>query len=523
MVFTYATISSLTKAAIRHFSVAQDKTINPSPPLSKPSPQDFSKLRIYQHRSALDLMNLLVFNTVCTKDIFVDNCHHIYSLSNKLVGSTLTNAVIANTMGRIFTAGDSLQAVEKFVNSWTNKNVNLYIDYSNEAIPGQVITTADLDDTSRVFCDTISLAAKAGDKSGIAIKVSALCLPEVLLKTNIAQVNIYSIFSKGYANLEETLTAQEILNKFKDLNIDVSFSELSEFFALFLNKKLVSESELNQIKISKFEWMNNLHAYFIHDSQKNSNKILNQLTKLSSSDFEELAQLTRRFDEIFKKANEHKCTVLVDAEQTYMQATIDSFTMQFSEVYNRTTPIVLNTFQNYLKSTKDRVNFEIERSKALNLPFAAKLVRGAYMIEERRLAKELNYADPIHDSLEDTHECYNTNLTNVIKNWIPNSHLMVASHNEYSNYLGKNLVKEYNITADKGHVSFVQLLGLADYITYANGSEGFTAAKYCPFGPIPIMVPYLIRRAQESKQMLASASLQRKLVMGELMNRMKKN
>jgi len=119
--------------------------------------------------------------------------------------------------------------------------------------------------------------------------------------------------------------------------------------------------------------------------------------------------------------------------------------------YNRTTPIVLNTFQNYLKSTKDRVNFEIERSKALNLPFAAKLVRGAYMIEERRLAKELNYADPIHDSLEDTHECYNTNLTNVIKNWIPNSHLMVASHNEYSNYLGKNLVKEYNITADKGN------------------------------------------------------------------------
>jgi len=35
------------------------------------------------------------------------------------------------------------------------------------------------------------------------------------------------------------------------------------------------------------------------------------------------------------------------------------------------------------------------------------------------------------------------------------------------------------------------------------------------------MVPYLIRRAQESKQMLASASLQRKLVMSELKNRVK--
>jgi len=303
--------------------------------------------------------------------------------------------------------------------------------------------------------------------------------------------------------------------------MDVLFSDLSEFFSLFLNRKLASESELNEVKVTKFEWMNNLHAYYISDAQKNANKVLNQLTKLTVNDLEELEHLNKRLDEIFKKATQEKSTVLVDAEQTYMQATIDSFTMQFSEVYNKVTPIVLNTFQNYLKTTKDRVNYEMERSKALNLPFGAKLVRGAYMIEERRLAKELNYPDPIHDTVEDTHDCYNSNLTAVIKNWIPNSHLMVASHNEYSNYLGKNLVKEYNITSDKGHVSFVQLLGLADYVTYANADEGFTSAKYCPFGPIPIMVPYLIRRAQESKQMLASASLQRKLVMSELKNRVK--
>ncbi len=108
------------------------------------------------------------------------------------------------------------------------------------------------------------------------------------------------------------------------------------------------------------------------------------------------------------------------------------------------------------------------------------------MVEERRLAKELNYPDPIHDSVENTHDCYNMNLTNVIKNWIPKSHLMVASHNEHSNYLGKALVKEYNITEDKGndedfngflinftigHVSFIQLLGLADHLTYSNADQ----------------------------------------------------
>jgi len=303
---SYAKISSITKAAFRQFSAAQDKTIKPSSSWSKPTPQDFSKLRIYQHKSKLDLLNLLVFNTVCTKDVFVDNCHHIYSVSNKLLGSTITNAAIKNTMGRIFISGDSLQAVEKFVKNWKHENVNLYLDYANEAIPGQAFTTEDFNDTTRVFCESIALASRAGDKSGIAIKVSALCPHEVLLKTNMGQVNIYSIFSKGYGNLDETLTAQQIWNKFQELKMDVSFSDLSEFFSLLLNRNLASESELNEVKVTKFEWMNNLHAYYISDVQKNANKVLSQLTKLTSSDLEELEHLNKRLDEIFKKARQEK-------------------------------------------------------------------------------------------------------------------------------------------------------------------------------------------------------------------------
>jgi len=67
-----------------------------------------------------------------------------------------------------------------------------------------------LDDTCRVFCEAISLASKAGSKSGIAIKVSALIPPEVILKTNIAQVALYSFFSSSYGNLQETITAKQV-------------------------------------------------------------------------------------------------------------------------------------------------------------------------------------------------------------------------------------------------------------------------------------------------------------------------
>ena len=88
--------------------------------------------------------------------------------------------------------------------------------------------------------------------------------------------------------------------------MDVSFSDLSEFFSLFLNKKIASESELNGVKVTKFEWMNNLHAYYISDAQKNANKVLNQLTKLTVNDLEELEHLNKRLDEIFKKARQEK-------------------------------------------------------------------------------------------------------------------------------------------------------------------------------------------------------------------------
>jgi proline dehydrogenase len=38
------------------------------------------------------------------------------------------------------------------------------------------------------------------------------------------------------------------------------------------------------------------------------------------------------------------------------------------------------------------------------------MIRGAYMIEERSLAKDGGYESPIQETIEDTHTCYNTNM-----------------------------------------------------------------------------------------------------------------
>ncbi len=86
-------------------------------------------------------------------------------------------------------------------------------------------------------------------------------------------------------------------------------------------------------------------------------------------------------------ANERNCLLYVDAEQTYMQRAIDSIATQLTQKFNRgDRTIIMNGFQNYLKVTAKKIPLEIQTSKKLGYNLGIKLIRGAYMNEERRVA-----------------------------------------------------------------------------------------------------------------------------------------
>ena len=62
------------------------------------------------------------------------------------------------------------------------------------------------------------------------------------------------------------------------------------------------------------------------------------------------------------------------------------------------------------------------------------------MNEERRLAEANKYESPVHDTIENTHKCYNTNLKLIISNLRPQDRLFIGSHNVESVELAKSLV-----------------------------------------------------------------------------------
>jgi proline dehydrogenase len=52
------------------------------------------------------------------------------------------------------------------------------------------------------------------------------------------------------------------------------------------------------------------------------------------------------------------------------------------------------------------------------------------------------------------------------------------------------------------NVRFAQLKGFSDQVTNKLALQNYKVYKYLPFGPTEVVMPYLVRRGQESRQVL---------------------
>lgn len=176
-----------------------------------------------------------------------------------------------------------------------------------------------------------------------------------------------------------------------------------------------------------------------------------------------------------------------------MQAAIESFGQQMTHKYNRgDNCIVMNGYQCYLKRTRHVIAHEVQCAEKLGYNLGLKLVRGAYMREERELAQQIGLESPVFDTIEETHESYNECMKLAIEHSTPKSLVFVASHNQNSINLAKQMIVESGFTDDR--VRFGQLKAFSDQITGQLAQENFKVYKYLPYGPTENVMPYLIRR-----------------------------
>lgn len=123
---------------------------------------------------------------------------------------------------------------------------------------------------------------------------------------------------------------------------------------------------------------------------------------------------------------------------------------------------------------------DLEQASRQNFYFGAKLVRGAYMDQERARSQALGYDDPINPNYEATTEMYHKTLTEClrrIKHLKNGGHdpkkiaIMVASHNEDTVRFAIEKMQEIGISPEDKVICFGQLLGMCDYITMPLGKS----------------------------------------------------
>lgn len=207
--------------------------------------------------------------------------------------------------------------------------------------------------------------------------------------------------------------------------------------------------------------------------------------------------MCERVERICKAAYNAKVPVFIDAEETWIQDTIDRVTHEMMERYNKEEAIVYNTVQIYRHDRLAFLKKHVAWAKENGLVYGVKLVRGAYMEKERARAASKGYPSPIQPNKDACDKDYNDALLFLVGE-LEHMALVAGSHNEYSSQYLTELLNEKGIANDDKRIYFAQLLGMSDHISYNLSDAGYNVAKYVPYGPVKEVMPYLLRRANEN-------------------------
>lgn len=222
-----------------------------------------------------------------------------------------------------------------------------------------------------------------------------------------------------------------------------------------------------------------------------------------------------RFNQLCESAANSEVQIFVDAEESWLQPAIDLLATNAMHKYNQTRAWVFNTLQMYRHDRLSYLQTQVAEGKC---QYGYKLVRGAYMEKERARAAKMGYQDPIQPNKDATDRDYNAAVTFCIEHHSQVA-VCIATHNEQSSLLGTQCLTAKGLKSNDQKVSFSQLLGMSDHISFNLSHNGYKVSKYVPYGPVLSVIPYLTRRAQENSGMAGQMGRELALIESEIKRR----
>lgn len=535
---------------------------------------------VFDSKSTFEILRSWVIFKACAIGFIVRNCDKLYGHSAKVLGETITHGVLRISFFNHFCAGETATEIVPRMDYLRRHGIGGILDYAAEAkdddlpkaphvededaIVGAPLSAqryayegeAVCDANAKIFLDAVRAVKDATPDGFAAIKLSGLGNPMLLQRMSGLLVELVVFFKclsvdpgvtiRPGQNLGDVLRATPF--HCIDRSFKLDFAAFSEGWKRFFVVK--SDQELRQMfdeidvdgdgYIDYLNWSTSLRLSTVNELCRSCAKE-GPLFKAALDDEEVRLyfNMINRVKSIMDLAQELQVRVMVDAEWMDIQPAIDHIVLFLQRIYNHgDQPIVFNTYQTYLKGMAARVERDLERSRREGWRFGAKVVRGAYMVSERKKALDRGYESPICGNYLETEEEFHASLDVILAHTAldtppplkagymdgpgrtAGAEVLVASHNRGS--VERTLKKMEEFNSNKEHVYFGQLLGMADHLTFTLGANGYKAYKYVPYGPIGEVVPYLIRRTQENSAILGSDGVkeERGMVSEELWRRL---
>jgi len=498
---------------------------------------DFNDARItYEDKSTTELLRAAGCFRLCQVPFLVNYAESMLWLGRKIVGGRIVDMILKATLYGHFCAGEDQERIRPVLQSLANAGVGSILDYAaeNDSGDGETTEGAELNITAREYdyeseakCDkhTATFIKCIKDVGALnpnhdgyaAVKVTALGNPKLLARLSTAIVEAKRLFEVFDLDGDGLLSRKEF---------EVGYNRYFADGDTRIKKIFEKFDPLQTGYIDYITWSMMLQPQDLPKICKRCNTA-GRLSDACPTD-EEIELLNAMYDRgrlLGEEAAKSGVRLLIDAEQKRYQPAIDNLVLELQREFNGSDkPIIYNTYQCYLVDSPERLKNDVERSERFNYHFGAKLVRGAYMESERELAEAVGDPDPIHPTIEKTHECYNNSVAYLLRHSAKsdlNVEIMCATHNDESITKAIESMNDYGIDRTSSTLCFAQLYGMSDALTFNLGKYGYRAFKYVPYGEVDEVMPYLLRRARENSAIVGATTFELEMIKAELGRRFK--
>eukprot|EP00529_Nitzschia_sp_RCC80_P010534 CAMPEP_0113484784 /NCGR_PEP_ID=MMETSP0014_2-20120614/24145_1 /TAXON_ID=2857 /ORGANISM="Nitzschia sp." /LENGTH=633 /DNA_ID=CAMNT_0000378407 /DNA_START=243 /DNA_END=2141 /DNA_ORIENTATION=- /assembly_acc=CAM_ASM_000159 len=507
-------------------------------------------------KTTYELARAAICFQACQYPWIVQNSRKLFNVASTILPQFVVNSALKATFYGQFCAGEDAERIRPVIQKLKKYGIGSILDYaaeddgegdddknlnggggaSNNANVNTNTETVAEDTPTMDFIDD-SIVAKTYDYESEAkcdqhVETFLHCIRDVASSSKssdgdvdadggYAAIKVTALGNpKLLARLSTAITEAKRLFETFDLNQDgvISRDEFEESYRLFFTVEDDEEGKkMIRSILDEFDPDNTGQIDYITWSMMLGPKDLprlvskcrsrGRLAEATPTD-EELELLTAMFNRgrrLGEEAAKTGTRLLIDAEQVRFQPAIDNLVFELQRTFNATDkadrPVIYNTYQCYLKDSPDRLRLDVERSERYGFHFGAKLVRGAYMESERELATNLGLPDPIHDTIEDTHACYDDSVAYLLDHSTQTDkclELMCATHNQASIENAIEAMNRLGVDRNNSTICFAQLLGMADHLSFNLGKCGYRIFKYVPYGEVHETMEYLLRRVQEN-------------------------